>query len=312
MREISLVITTLLSRAPLMFLSKQKLVSHERALVFRAAGPEELEFGDESPCETGALVFRVIIREDSPVLLFHDWNRGGYKLHRDCESEEKFQEMTDLFTPPLNWTAAYSHDFALYSQANILLRRHQHTLAMSSFNQLSYLPQVPLMFQNLPSPRLGNTKTNSESVITGLAGVPVQGISLWRDLASRRRFSLESISANLQNSSKNNINRILKELYSKEAAAVRATAIFEPYESRFIVALIRRLIDTALQIQLRDWFLQQVLANFHKISQVLRSCSIDRRHFIAQCVILDVYQFHECYNQFVVTYDLFILKTRQI
>ncbi|KAL2904047.1 Protein Ycf2 [Bienertia sinuspersici] len=30
--------------------------------------------------------------------LFHDRNRGGYILHHDFESEEKFQEMADLFT----------------------------------------------------------------------------------------------------------------------------------------------------------------------------------------------------------------------
>nr|YP_009739308.1 hypothetical chloroplast RF21 [Hyacinthoides non-scripta]YP_009739325.1 hypothetical chloroplast RF21 [Hyacinthoides non-scripta]QIC20127.1 hypothetical chloroplast RF21 [Hyacinthoides non-scripta]QIC20144.1 hypothetical chloroplast RF21 [Hyacinthoides non-scripta] len=30
--------------------------------------------------------------------LFHDWNKGGYTLHHDFESEEKFQEMADLFT----------------------------------------------------------------------------------------------------------------------------------------------------------------------------------------------------------------------
>ncbi|KAL5551073.1 hypothetical protein UlMin_001249 [Ulmus minor] len=30
--------------------------------------------------------------------LFHDWNRGGYALHHDFESEERFQEMADLFT----------------------------------------------------------------------------------------------------------------------------------------------------------------------------------------------------------------------
>ena len=30
--------------------------------------------------------------------LFHDRNRGGYALHHDFESEEKFQEMADLFT----------------------------------------------------------------------------------------------------------------------------------------------------------------------------------------------------------------------
>nr|YP_010242988.1 Ycf2 [Impatiens walleriana]QTJ26121.1 Ycf2 [Impatiens walleriana] len=29
--------------------------------------------------------------------LFHDWNRGGYTLHHDFESEERFQEMADLF-----------------------------------------------------------------------------------------------------------------------------------------------------------------------------------------------------------------------
>nr|YP_010121312.1 Ycf2 protein [Sisyrinchium angustifolium]YP_010121330.1 Ycf2 protein [Sisyrinchium angustifolium]QRC77926.1 Ycf2 protein [Sisyrinchium angustifolium]QRC77946.1 Ycf2 protein [Sisyrinchium angustifolium]WDW31782.1 Ycf2 protein [Sisyrinchium angustifolium]WDW31800.1 Ycf2 protein [Sisyrinchium angustifolium] len=30
--------------------------------------------------------------------LFHDWNKGGYALHHDFESEERFQEMADLFT----------------------------------------------------------------------------------------------------------------------------------------------------------------------------------------------------------------------
>nr|YP_009108803.1 hypothetical chloroplast protein [Oncinotis tenuiloba]YP_009108820.1 hypothetical chloroplast protein [Oncinotis tenuiloba]AIW05647.1 hypothetical chloroplast protein [Oncinotis tenuiloba]AIW05664.1 hypothetical chloroplast protein [Oncinotis tenuiloba] len=30
--------------------------------------------------------------------LFHDRNRGGYRLHHDFESEERFQEMADLFT----------------------------------------------------------------------------------------------------------------------------------------------------------------------------------------------------------------------
>ncbi|KAM3248439.1 hypothetical protein P3L10_010208 [Capsicum annuum] len=30
--------------------------------------------------------------------LFHDWNRGGYTVHYNFESEERFQEMADLFT----------------------------------------------------------------------------------------------------------------------------------------------------------------------------------------------------------------------
>ncbi|THG22316.1 hypothetical protein TEA_002866 [Camellia sinensis var. sinensis] len=30
--------------------------------------------------------------------LFHDQNRGGYTLHHDFESEERFQEMANLFT----------------------------------------------------------------------------------------------------------------------------------------------------------------------------------------------------------------------
>ncbi|MBN8143055.1 DUF825 domain-containing protein, partial [Vibrio vulnificus] len=30
--------------------------------------------------------------------LFHDRNGGGYTLHHDFESEERFQEMADLFT----------------------------------------------------------------------------------------------------------------------------------------------------------------------------------------------------------------------
>ncbi|KAI5653095.1 hypothetical protein M9H77_30282 [Catharanthus roseus] len=30
--------------------------------------------------------------------LLHDRNRGGYTLHHDFESEDRFQEMTDLFT----------------------------------------------------------------------------------------------------------------------------------------------------------------------------------------------------------------------
>ncbi|CAI9260938.1 unnamed protein product [Lactuca saligna] len=30
--------------------------------------------------------------------LFHDRNRGGYTLHHDFESEERFQELADLFT----------------------------------------------------------------------------------------------------------------------------------------------------------------------------------------------------------------------
>ncbi|MFS8010920.1 Protein Ycf2 A [Helianthus anomalus] len=30
--------------------------------------------------------------------LFHDRNRGGYTLHHDFESEDRFQEMADLFT----------------------------------------------------------------------------------------------------------------------------------------------------------------------------------------------------------------------
>ncbi|CAN6454661.1 unnamed protein product [Victoria cruziana] len=29
--------------------------------------------------------------------LFHDWNKGRYTLHHDLESEERFQEMADLF-----------------------------------------------------------------------------------------------------------------------------------------------------------------------------------------------------------------------
>nr|YP_009570739.1 hypothetical protein RF2 [Frankenia pulverulenta]YP_009570756.1 hypothetical protein RF2 [Frankenia pulverulenta]QBC67674.1 hypothetical protein RF2 [Frankenia pulverulenta]QBC67675.1 hypothetical protein RF2 [Frankenia pulverulenta] len=33
--------------------------------------------------------------------LFHDRNRGGYTLHHDFESEERFQEMADLFTLPI-------------------------------------------------------------------------------------------------------------------------------------------------------------------------------------------------------------------
>nr|WGM76406.1 hypothetical protein RF2 [Geonoma longivaginata]WGM76423.1 hypothetical protein RF2 [Geonoma longivaginata] len=48
--------------------------------------------------------------------LFHDRNKGGYTLHHDFESEERFQEMADLFTLSISITEldlVYHRGFAL-------------------------------------------------------------------------------------------------------------------------------------------------------------------------------------------------------
>nr|YP_008964910.1 hypothetical protein RF2 [Schwalbea americana]YP_008964925.1 hypothetical protein RF2 [Schwalbea americana]CDJ38675.1 hypothetical protein RF2 [Schwalbea americana]CDJ38700.1 hypothetical protein RF2 [Schwalbea americana] len=51
--------------------------------------------------------------------LFHDRNRGGYTLHHDFESEERFQEMADLFTlsitePDLVYHKGFAFSIASY------------------------------------------------------------------------------------------------------------------------------------------------------------------------------------------------------
>nr|YP_009529174.1 hypothetical protein RF2 [Pholisma arenarium]YP_009529180.1 hypothetical protein RF2 [Pholisma arenarium]AXX75974.1 hypothetical protein RF2 [Pholisma arenarium]AXX75981.1 hypothetical protein RF2 [Pholisma arenarium] len=47
--------------------------------------------------------------------LFHDRNRGGYTLHHDFESEERFQEMADLFTLSITEPdLVYHKGFAFY------------------------------------------------------------------------------------------------------------------------------------------------------------------------------------------------------
>nr|QFQ49017.1 hypothetical chloroplast RF21 [Memecylon ligustrifolium]QFQ49035.1 hypothetical chloroplast RF21 [Memecylon ligustrifolium] len=53
--------------------------------------------------------------------LFHDRNRGGYTLHHDFESEERFQEMADLFTLSITEPdLVYHKGFALSIDSYVL------------------------------------------------------------------------------------------------------------------------------------------------------------------------------------------------
>ncbi|PHU07181.1 hypothetical protein BC332_23670 [Capsicum chinense] len=56
--------------------------------------------------------------------LFHDRNRGGYTLHYDFESEERFQEMADLFTLSIIEPDLDSLTVAKYEERSHKLARH--------------------------------------------------------------------------------------------------------------------------------------------------------------------------------------------
>nr|YP_010887697.1 Ycf2 protein [Hypodaphnis zenkeri]YP_010887714.1 Ycf2 protein [Hypodaphnis zenkeri]WJJ67268.1 Ycf2 protein [Hypodaphnis zenkeri]WJJ67286.1 Ycf2 protein [Hypodaphnis zenkeri] len=80
--------------------------------------------------------------------LFHDRNKGGYRLHHDFESEERFQEMADLFTLSITEPGlVYHKGFALSIDSYGL---DQKTLLNEVFNSrdeskkksLSVLPPI--------------------------------------------------------------------------------------------------------------------------------------------------------------------------
>ncbi|KAH1150258.1 hypothetical protein GYH30_044337 [Glycine max] len=57
--------------------------------------------------------------------LFHDRNIGRYTLHHDFESEEIFQEMTDLLTLSITqWDLVYHKKFTFFIDFSGLDQKH--------------------------------------------------------------------------------------------------------------------------------------------------------------------------------------------
>nr|AVM82678.1 hypothetical chloroplast RF21 [Podranea ricasoliana]AVM82679.1 hypothetical chloroplast RF21 [Podranea ricasoliana] len=77
--------------------------------------------------------------------LFHDRNRGGYTLHHDFESEERFQEMADLFTlsitePDLVYHKGFA--FSIDSYDSYGLDQKQEARDESKKKSLLVLPPI--------------------------------------------------------------------------------------------------------------------------------------------------------------------------
>nr|YP_010640206.1 hypothetical chloroplast RF21 [Saxifraga lychnitis]YP_010640223.1 hypothetical chloroplast RF21 [Saxifraga lychnitis]WBQ53103.1 hypothetical chloroplast RF21 [Saxifraga lychnitis]WBQ53120.1 hypothetical chloroplast RF21 [Saxifraga lychnitis] len=66
--------------------------------------------------------------------LFHDRNRGGYTLHHDFESEERFQEMADLFTLSITEPDLVYHKGFGFSIDSYRLRLDQKQFLNEVFN----------------------------------------------------------------------------------------------------------------------------------------------------------------------------------
>uniref|UniRef100_UPI0030DE5A10 hypothetical chloroplast RF21 n=1 Tax=Herniaria glabra TaxID=115624 RepID=UPI0030DE5A10 len=76
--------------------------------------------------------------------LFHDRNRGGYTLHHDFESEDRFQEMADLFTlsitkPDLVYHKGFA--FSIDSCGNFLEDRKQKRVVFASNTKMEAVNQ---------------------------------------------------------------------------------------------------------------------------------------------------------------------------
>nr|QXV93522.1 hypothetical protein RF2 [Rubroshorea leprosula]QXV93523.1 hypothetical protein RF2 [Rubroshorea leprosula] len=82
--------------------------------------------------------------------LFHDQNRGGYTLHHDFESEERFQEMADLFTLSLTEPDLVYHKGFAFSIDSYGLDQNQflnEARDESKKKSLLVLPPTPIFYE---------------------------------------------------------------------------------------------------------------------------------------------------------------------
>ncbi|GLT55087.1 hypothetical protein SLA2020_282360 [Shorea laevis] len=82
--------------------------------------------------------------------LFHDQNRGGYTLHHDFESEERFQEMADLFTLSLTEPDLVYHKGFAFSIDSYGLDQKQflnEARDESKKKSLLVLPPTPIFYE---------------------------------------------------------------------------------------------------------------------------------------------------------------------
>nr|YP_010575694.1 Ycf2 protein [Xylanche himalaica]YP_010575702.1 Ycf2 protein [Xylanche himalaica]UZN42927.1 Ycf2 protein [Xylanche himalaica]UZN42935.1 Ycf2 protein [Xylanche himalaica] len=74
--------------------------------------------------------------------LFHDRNRGGYTLHHDFESEERFQEMADLFTLSITEPDLVYHKGFAFSIDSYGLDQKQFLNEAKDESKNKYLPPI--------------------------------------------------------------------------------------------------------------------------------------------------------------------------
>ncbi|KAL3614506.1 Protein Ycf2 [Castilleja foliolosa] len=80
--------------------------------------------------------------------LFHDRNRGGYTLHNDFESEERFQEMADLFTLSITEPdLVYHKGFAFSIDSYGLDRKQFLNEARAESKKKSLLVLPPIFYE---------------------------------------------------------------------------------------------------------------------------------------------------------------------
>nr|YP_009731797.1 Ycf2 [Siphonostegia chinensis]YP_009731815.1 Ycf2 [Siphonostegia chinensis]QHR84991.1 Ycf2 [Siphonostegia chinensis]QHR85009.1 Ycf2 [Siphonostegia chinensis] len=80
--------------------------------------------------------------------LFHDRNRGGYTLHHDFESEEKFQEMADLFTLSITEPdLVYHKGFAFFIDSYGLDQKQFLNEARDESKKKSLLVLPPIFYE---------------------------------------------------------------------------------------------------------------------------------------------------------------------
>nr|YP_010163418.1 hypothetical chloroplast RF21 [Parochetus communis]QRI61210.1 hypothetical chloroplast RF21 [Parochetus communis] len=83
--------------------------------------------------------------------LFHDWNRGGYMLHQDFKSEERFQEMANLFNLSITEPdLVYHKGFSFYIDSSGLDEKQSLNEVFNSRDQSknkSLLVLPPLFFE---------------------------------------------------------------------------------------------------------------------------------------------------------------------
>ncbi|PIN06146.1 hypothetical protein CDL12_21307 [Handroanthus impetiginosus] len=80
--------------------------------------------------------------------LFHDWNKGGYTLHCDFELEERFQEMTDLFTLLITEPdMVYHKGFAFFIDSYKLDQQQFLNEARDESKNKSFLVLPPIFYE---------------------------------------------------------------------------------------------------------------------------------------------------------------------